>query len=266
MSARERVNTRHKYFDLALLNYFLLVFLLAIPFWLFGGGKLPLPFNLPVSALVTFVPMIAAALLSYRQSGFTGVKALLARTWDAQRISNKRWYAPALLLAPAIYLLSYTVMRWGGWSLPAPKIPLLLAPLLFLLFFINDAGEELGWSGYAIDPLQRRWGAVKAGFLLGVVWAIWHAIPFLQTGNSTSWIVWQSLKTVAMRILIVWIYNNSGKSVLAANLYHTSDNLSWALFPNYSSHYDPLVTGIITSIMAAIALVSDQMLKKTENS
>lgn len=34
------------------LNYFLLVFVLSVPFLLFGGSKLPLPMNLPVSALM----------------------------------------------------------------------------------------------------------------------------------------------------------------------------------------------------------------------
>ncbi len=38
------------------LDYFALVFILAVPFWLLGGGKLPLPFNLSVGALVTFAP------------------------------------------------------------------------------------------------------------------------------------------------------------------------------------------------------------------
>src|SRR4029450_7876985 len=100
--------------------------------------------------------------------------------------------------------------------------------------------------------MQQRWGALKASLVLGVVWAIWHGIPFVQTGNPPNWIVWQSLKTVAMRIVIVWIYNKTGKSVFAAILYHTSDNVSWSLFPNYGSHYDPLVTGLLTCLAAVI--------------
>ncbi len=143
-------------------------------------------------------------------------------------------------------------MRALGLPFPNPiNVPWLLAPVLFVAFFIGDAGEELGWSGYAIDPMQNRWGALKASFILGVVWALWHTIPFVQTHNPASWVVWQCLKTVAMRIVIVWIYNNTGKSVLAATLYHAADNLSWSLFPNYGSHYDPFVTGLITWLTAA---------------
>jgi membrane protease YdiL (CAAX protease family) len=41
---------------------------------------------------------------------------------------------------------------------------------------IAALGEELGWSGYAIDPMQARWGALKASILLGIFWAVYHYI------------------------------------------------------------------------------------------
>jgi len=31
-----------------------------------------------------------------------------------------------------------------------------MVPLCLLVFFIADVGEETGWQGYAIDPLQER--------------------------------------------------------------------------------------------------------------
>ena len=237
------------------LNYFVLVFVLAVPFWLFGGGKLPLPINLPVGALVTFVPVTAAAILSYRRSGFTGIKQLLKKAVDYQKIKNKIWYLPILILMPLIYVLSFIIMRLARLPLPDPiQIPLFIAPVFFLMFFIGAAGEELGWSGYAIDPMQNRWGALKASLILGVLWAIWHAIPFVQTENPPMWILWKSLSTIALRILIVWIYNNTGKSVFAAILFHDMVNVSEFLFPNYGSHLDPFVSGLIIWLTVAIVI------------
>ncbi len=60
------------------------------------------------------------------------------------------------------------------------------------------------------------------------------------------WIVWKSLSVVAIRVLIVWVYNNTGRSVFAAILIHDMTNVSEFLFPNYGSHYDPFVGGLIT--------------------
>ncbi len=235
------------------LDYFLLVLVLSVPMWLIGGSKLPLPINLPVSAVTTFVPAISAAILSYRRAGMPGVKELLKKAWDFKKIRNKIWYLPALFLAPLIYVCSYAVMRLTGLPLPAPiNVPLLLVPAFFVMFLIGDTGEELGWSGYAVDPMQKRWGAARAGLILGVMWAIVHFIPFVQTRHSASWVAWQSIKTIAMRVVLVWIYNRTGKSVAATTLYHATDNVSAFLFPNFGSHYNPLVTGILTGVAAGM--------------
>ena len=241
--------------DKLLLDYFLLVFVITVPFWVIGGSKLPLPINLPASALATFNPFIAAAILTYRRERMHGVKALLRRAVDFRKIPDKRWLLPALLLMPLIYFLAFGVMRVTGLPLPDPiQVPLLVAPVLLVLFFITDAGEELGWTGYTTDPMQNRWGAVKASFILGVIWVIWHIIPFIQTGSPLKWIIGQSFYTLLLRMLIVFIYNRSGKSVFAANLVHVTSNLSWSLFPNYGSHYDPSVTGAILLLTVIVAL------------
>jgi hypothetical protein len=57
-----------------------------------------------------------------------------------------------------------------------------------------------------------------------------------------------------MRVIIVWIYNKTGESVFAAILYHTADNVSWSLFPNDGSHYDPTVMGLVNSVAVIIII------------
>lgn len=78
----------------------------------------------------------------------------------------------------------------------------------------------------------------------------------MQTGNPASWIAWQALFSVALRILIVWVYNNAGKSVFAAILVHVTSNLSWSLFPNYGSHYDPFVMALMAWLAVAVIMVT----------
>jgi hypothetical protein len=55
-----------------------------------------------------------------------------------------------------------------------------------------------------------------------------------------------------VRVIIVWLYNNTGKSVLVTILFHDMLNVSEFLFPNYGSHYDPAITGILIIITAVI--------------
>lgn len=57
--------------------YFVLVFLLALPFWWLGAVReewLPrgVTFNLPISALMFVCPFIAASILVYREQRWVG--------------------------------------------------------------------------------------------------------------------------------------------------------------------------------------------------
>jgi len=146
-------------------------------------------------------------------------------------------------------------MRLAGWPFPQQiTTPFLMTPIFFAAFFIGAACEELGWSGYAIDPMQNRWGALTAGIILGLVWQVWHIIGDVQARNTATWIVWHSLYSIGLRILIVWVYNNTQKSVFAAILVHTMDNVSWALFPNYGSHFDPFIAFVVMTVVTAIVI------------
>jgi uncharacterized protein len=235
--------------------FFLLVFALSLPFWLIGGAKgLELIPGLPVSALMACCPLVAASILMYRRRGAFGVLRLLERGVDYRRVTPKVWYVPIFCLMPAVMVLAYGFMRLTGSPLPNPQFSLRAVPVLFLVFLGFALAEELGWSGYALDLLQARWGWVRASLLLGVVWAAWHLVPLLQAHRSSPWIAGWSLGTVANRVILVWIYNHTGRSVFAVSLYHTMLNVSWQLFPNHGSHYDPRVTGPILAFIAATML------------
>jgi uncharacterized protein len=58
-----------------------------------------------------------------------------------------------------------------------------------------------------------------------------------------------------LRILIVWLYNNTGKSVFAAILFHAMANVGKTVFPGGVSYYDPVIGYSIIAIMAVIVTV-----------
>ena len=237
--------------------FFALVFALSIPFWIVGAATAAelLP-GLPVSALQGIVPLVAAVLLVGRASGTEGVTRLIRRCADFTRIRRKRWYVPVLLLAPAMTVVTYCVMRAIGLPLPTPRFALTAIPAMLVAFLGFALAEELGWSAYATDAMRARWGVPRTGILLGLVWAAWHLVPLVQAQRTTSWIAGWCLGTVANRVIIVWLYTGTGRSAFAAALYHTMLNLSWQLFPNRGSHYDPRVSGAVTAAMASTVVVA----------
>lgn len=238
------------------LKLFLLVFALTVPVWLIGGVPLHGPSNFPLTLnvlLQPFVPLIAASILVHRGEGLGGVRGLLKRTFDYRRVRNKAWYVSIIFLVPSIYLLTYVVMALAGLPSSGAHTPILAIPILFVAFFILGTGEELGWMGYAADPLQERRSALTTGIILGLVWAIWHFVPLIQMGRTLTWIAWWTLSTVALRILIVWLYNNTGKSVFAAIVFHATSNLSLPVFPmNYDHASVQFTLGTITAMAAVI--------------
>ena len=234
-------------------KFFLLVFALSIPFWLIGAvtGLQLLP-GLSVSALGAFCPLMAALILVYREDKAVGVTKLLKRSFDYKRIRAKGWYAPIILLMPGVMALAYGLISLTGLPLPIPQVPILLVLVMFLAFFVGALGEELGWSGYVIDPMQARWNALQASILLGLVWAAWHVIPYMQAHRSVAWIGGAILFTVATRVLMVWIFNNTGASVFGAALFHAMLNVSWFVFPVYGSYLDPRISALVAVFLAAI--------------
>lgn len=237
-------------------RFFLLVFALSIPIWLVGSfisfEILP---GLPLSTLNIIIPITAALILVYRESKFVGVTKLLKRAFDYKRVNAKLWYLPVFLLIPGLATLSWGVMRFLGRSVPSPQFSILTALAMLVAFFFAGLGEELGWTGYALDPLQERSTALQASLILGLVGAAWHITPLVQVGRSPSWIAWWCLGTVAERVLSVWLYNNTGRSVFAVAITHATINLSWQLFPINGSYYDPQITSLITALIAIIIVL-----------
>ncbi|MFL7891532.1 MAG: CPBP family intramembrane glutamic endopeptidase [Anaerolineales bacterium] len=233
----------------SLLFFWGLVFLISAGFWLLGAVNAPsvpkeATTDLPISSLMIVSPITAALILVFRQDGSAGVKQLLQKAFDKNGIKKKIWYLPILLLMPAIMILTNEIMV----SIQGPDLNHQYSPIMMLVtcsvFFIAAIFEEVGWQGYAFEPMQARWNALTASLILGTIWAIWHLVPFIQMGKSAEWIIWQSLNMVATRIIIVWIYNNNAKSIFSAILYHAMYNVSTLLTQNFGLIFEPMWTAL----------------------
>lgn len=235
------------------LQFFLLVTLLSLPFWL-ANAFVDLRFapGVPFSALAVLCPVAAASILVYRQAGRRGVAALWRRAFDCRRIRPRYWFVPILLLMPLATAATFLII--AVWDQPPspPELHVPVAIMMFVVFFIAAECEELGWTGYATDALQARHSALATSLVLGLATAAWHWIPLLQVGRSLEWIAWWTLWVVAIRFIIVWIYNNAGKSVFAAALIHAATNVASLTFHTY---FDPRVTGIVLAVIAAVAVL-----------
>jgi len=104
-----------------LLRFFFVVFVFSLPFWLIGHVTgLELSPGLPISALMSLCPTMAASMLLYWEHDADAVIRLLKRSLDYERIKAKTWYMAIIFVMPCATLLSYGIMRFMGFPLTIP--------------------------------------------------------------------------------------------------------------------------------------------------
>ena len=178
--------------------------------------------------IVPYGPAVAAVIVLAITSGRPGLRNL----W--RRITNWRvawyWYVigPGMITSyiAGAYLIN---LRLGASVSNPPHLPTWATFLELLL--LGGLWEEPGWSGYALPTLQERFagrpnGALMATLGTGVFRAIWH-LPLAIYGH----IPWYDVLvfTFAFQIMISWLFNGSGGSVLIVMIFHLASNISAAI-------------------------------------
>ncbi len=139
---------------------------------------------------------------------------------------NPGWYAVALFLTPLLTAGALALFVALGGSAPATSIAAIAGAALGGAI-LAPLGEELGWRGFALPRLQARRSAFGASIVLGWLWGLWH-VPRWIWGTTASptllipALALQVLTITAFAVLLTWVYNNTGGSLLLTMLFHAS--------------------------------------------
>jgi hypothetical protein len=166
-------------------------------------------------------PTSAGLLLTRLTGGRGAVRRLLSRLTKLRLAA--RWYAVALLAAPVTMLavllpLSLVSEDFLPAIVTTDERGALLAMGIGAGLFAG-VFEELGWTGFAVPELRKRYGILATALLLGVVWALWH-IPAYAVENGTpsgtlslrvflpNVLFFLGVLTV-FRVVLVWFYDRT---------------------------------------------------------
>jgi membrane protease YdiL (CAAX protease family) len=172
---------------------------------------------------------VPAVVVTASVSGRDGVRDLVRRTlrWRVPL----RWYAVALLglplvllaLAPALYGTAPLRTLAENW----PRVVTAYLPVLAVMV-LNNVAEEAGWTGFLFARLQDRRGALRGALLTSLPFVLWHAVSFVHdTGSLIDGLAvtgYFFLPLLASRVVVAWLYNASGASVLIPGLFHATFN------------------------------------------
>lgn len=214
--------------------FFILTFLLTLPAYALialttRGVILSPEIGFAFVPVATLAPVAAAAILAYGRGGWSAVKALLLRVVDFRKITDKRWYLAIVLVPTILMLLGLGLSKLTGQVLVPAAFPLLAAPLVFVALFGGAMCEELGWMGHAYDRMQEKWSAFKSAVVLGLIITIWHLPQYAFLIDDPALLAAQLLFPLALRIWVIWLYNNTGKSIFAVTVLHTLFNVGYAV-------------------------------------
>lgn len=216
----------------ALLNFFLLTY--GMTWALFAAAAVsPAGLRGPLFFLGTIVPSLVALALTVRAEGHEGAKALLGRIlrWQV----GVQWYVFATGYIATVKLTAALIHRalTGAWP-RFGETPLYLMVLVIVSSTWVQAGEEIGWRGYALPRMAARMGLGPASLLLGVLWATWHLPLFFIPGTDTvgqSFLVYLAQVT-ALSVALAWLYWKTGGSLLLPMVLHAAVNNTKDIVPS----------------------------------
>ena len=241
------------YFGIAYIIPALSFLVIVLPKLIRGEGMQP------TDALTLFPIMevgvcLAGIILTGVVDGRRGLRDLFSRIgrWRV----GVQWYAAAFLIPPVLMLLVLFSMR----TLVSPDF----TPKIFLIgiLFGIPAGilEEIGWMGYAYPKMRLQRSALSAAVILGLLWGLWHApvVDYLG-GAAPHGVYWLPFFLafiailMALRVLIVWIYENTG-SVLLAQLMHASNTSFLVILAPL--HVSPAQEALWYAVYAAVLWIA----------
>jgi len=238
--------TRHPvatYFALA----YVISWAIGVPLALQAQGltRTHLPFALHY--LTAFGPALAALAIA----SMIGEPLAGARKQTSASLRHRvPWWivgfgSPLMMFAAAQFAARVAGQQPPSWQ-ALGQVHFLPALGLFawcLWFATSGCGEEIGWRGFLLPRLQEHHSPLRSSALLTIGWAAWHIPAFFYIPGYAALglliLPGFFFSLFAGAVVLTWLYNVSGGSVMPAILWHASFNFVTA---------SPAVAGLTAAV------------------
>jgi len=227
--------------------FFLLTFLFSWGIWvpaILAGLGIDLGLDASTYTAITvpigaFAPLFAAVTLVIRKHGWKEGWNFIRQAFS---LKVKPIYVllalvlPLLINAVAHYLSPLMGFEVAKTLFPEslPISPIIVSiPYFLLMILIGGGQEEFGWRGYALEPLQKKFGVIPASLLIGVVWGIWHLPLWVMPGDghSTYPFIAFLVMTTSISVVYSWLFNASKQKLSVVIIFHAMSNTAAPLLP-----------------------------------
>lgn len=247
-----------------LVVYFVLAYtitwLIWLPFWGPKFGISVQPFFPDQHYAGSMGPALAAFIMSFVASGREGVRNLLSRIFRWKVAFY--WYAVVFAGMFLIFLLASVLAQQfdgqeftlQGFGTSREFSGLGVAGYFLFNLITFGFGEEIGWRGYALPVLQKRYNAFWATTILTVFWACWHLPAFLYRPSYSNMgpgdIAGFFFSLYTGSIILTWLYNSTRGSIFLVALFHAMVEIIFV-----SDNITPKISAYEGAIMMTAAII-----------
>lgn len=212
-------------------------------FLIIHTGKLGSGFNMYVTGLM-WSPGLSAVITSLLLK-----RKLSALAWQWGKPGYQFWsYVVPLIYVSIAYIIIWS-LGWGGfynkdfvaristafgWTDLPPGVSLFFYFIIMGLFGMPGSassalGEEIGWRGFLVPELAKRFNYTKTSLITGLIWSVWHFPILLFADYNSGTAHWYGLScftvmVVSMSFMMTW-FRLKSNSLWTAVLLHASHNL-----------------------------------------
>jgi membrane protease YdiL (CAAX protease family) len=222
-----------------LIRFFFIAFLVAWSFFITASLISDSAQFSTLSRLLIFMgaisPGLVAIFLTAITTGGEGVKLLINKI--SFKDTRVIWYLFAVTFIAFIKGLAALVffLLYNAW----PQVG--TTSWYVMLFGIAvsmwaQAGEEIGWRGYALPLMSKKFGLAMAGILLGIIWAIWHLPLFYIAAADTfnqSFPLYL-LHVTGLSVIMAWLFWKVNGNLLPLMVFHAAINNTKDIVPSAS--------------------------------
>ncbi len=176
--------------------YFFFVFFISwcVVALMAGLGNIPINYDrilVPIPVLYSAIllgPSVSGLIMIAFVDGKTGMLNLQTRLFNFK--VGFKWYVLAIFATPllSMVILTFLSTQSSDYYIAVFQSTQPMGLIMSGLFSGIMVGvfEEIGWSGFVIPQMKKRYNNWQTGLYVGIIWGAWHFILFLESGSFTG--------------------------------------------------------------------------------
>jgi membrane protease YdiL (CAAX protease family) len=189
-------------------------------------------------------PAVGAIISVYTIEGKSSLK-IFFKSFLSLKFGWKVWLSIFFIFGISS-MIAWIIPEFFGEERVSTYLPsVFIFPLwIIMVTFIGGGQEEIGWRGYIMPYLEKKFGLIFGGLILGIVWAIWHLPLWFVPGSTQIYvnIIGFAFGTIACSYIFSWIIKESGNRLFSGLIVHGAQNAFAALFPYSPITFDVKLT------------------------